>query len=138
MFGMTKNILKKVEATKLFKNAIDEERKLWEDEDVGRTEEAQEEAIHQARLDDPGIDPASVPIEAGLPMFTISFSRFSVPYTHSHYQCDAGFHSYSFYSNKDKTQKNPPQLKITHPIHFPLAYQQFFFVLIPPPLEICQ
>lgn len=64
-----KNILKKEEASKLFKKAIEDERRIWEDEEADRAEEAQEEAVRRAREADPSIDPADVPIVGVIPRF---------------------------------------------------------------------
>ena len=63
-FRMTKNILKKEEASKLFKKALEDERVIWEEEEADRADEAQEEAVRIAREADPNIDPADVPLAA--------------------------------------------------------------------------
>ena len=69
-----KECLKKEEASKFFKKTIEGERRIWEDKQADRTEEAQEETILQVREANLDINPADVPIAALVPRFFLSMN----------------------------------------------------------------
>ena len=68
---MVANILKDQIAVKSFKDKINEERQVWEEEESARTTEVQEDTIAAALAANPGMNPEDVPVAAIVPRIFI-------------------------------------------------------------------
>jgi len=66
-FRMVANIFKDQTAAKSFEDEINEQRRMWEDEETERLEQAQEAAIAEALVENPNMNPEDVPAVGMIP-----------------------------------------------------------------------